>query len=418
MHEWLEGLQKSAKRTMPGAATEEIRRAETECGVPFPEELGELYRRFNGGELQGDVKLFPLYGPEGEPSVLEKTRLKLESLPAAGVWRIGVEGAHRQLFSARKSAMVEQADSPLPDWAEQLSDDDWLYGTWETEARELRLYRSLRDMLEVLVPPAEVEERGDGTDTPALSEEPGASSDLSVEYEEGEAPPMDEETGEEERADAPEPTREELRSLVVAAAERRVERLRQTAAEEVVMPVARATNVAKKAASGARRAAKKAVAAVKDVAQTVVVEAARSVTDTRNAEKTAPALKAPAAKKVPAKKAPTRKAPAKKAPAKKAAAKKEAAKKAPARKAPAAKKEAAKKAPARKAPAKKAAEKKAPARRAPAKKAAAKKAPAKKAAEKKAAAKKAPARRAPAKKAPARKATGTRAAGGAARGRR
>ncbi|WPB72628.1 hypothetical protein KYC5002_26605 [Archangium violaceum] len=156
--------------------------------MPFPEKLGTLYRTFDGGELQGEVMLFPLHGPEGAPSVLEKTRLKLESLPAAGVWRIGVKGPHRQLFAARKSAMVEQADSPLPGWAESLSEDDWIYGTWETEKRELRLYRTLQTMLEVLVPPAEVEEFGDRTFARALSAVQGALSDLSVEYDEDTRP--------------------------------------------------------------------------------------------------------------------------------------------------------------------------------------------------------------------------------------
>ena len=40
MYEWLEGLQKAAKRTAAGVEHEDVQRAETECGVPFPEELG------------------------------------------------------------------------------------------------------------------------------------------------------------------------------------------------------------------------------------------------------------------------------------------------------------------------------------------------------------------------------------------
>jgi hypothetical protein len=408
MHEWLEGLQKSAKRTVTGVEPEEIRRAETECGVPFPEELGALYRAFNGGELLGDVTLFPLHGPEGAPSVMEKTRLKLESLPAAGVWRIGVKGPHRQLFAARKSAMVEQADSPLPGWAEPLSGDDWIYGTWETEARELRLYRSLPGMLEVLVPPAEVEEFGDRTYARALSAVQGALSDLSVEYEEGDAPAK---ASAEEEAEAEEeevelegeerteegeasetPTREELRQLVVAAAQRRVERLRQ--------PAASPQGLVEKAAAGVRQAAKKAAAVVTVTAMNVA-DGTRTTTGVKGAAKKVAdrALTATGVKGAAKKAAPEAK-PAAKAPAKKAAAKKAPAKKAAA-KAPA------KKAAAKKAPAKKAAAK------APAKKAAAKKAPAKKASAK------APAKKAAAKKAPAKKAAAKAPAKkGAARGRR
>lgn len=51
--------------------------------------------------------------------------------------------------------MVEQGDGggPLPAWVEALDSDDWVYGTWEGEKRQMRLYRSLKDMLDVLVPP-------------------------------------------------------------------------------------------------------------------------------------------------------------------------------------------------------------------------------------------------------------------------
>ena len=380
MYEWLEGLQKAAKRTAAGVGPEDVRRAETECGVPFPEELGALYRTFNGGELQGEVTLFPLHAPEGAPSVLEKTRLKLESLPAAGVWRIGVKGPHRQLFAARKSAMVEQADSPLPGWAESLAADDWIYGTWETEKRELRLYRTLQTMLEVLVPPAEVEEFGDRTYARALSAVQGALSDLSVEYDEDRPPKAEaaaeseeedeeEEAAEEEEADEEEAAEdeaededeeeqaesdEELRKPVVAAAKRRVVQLRQTASEVqstlVAAPVERARGAVKKAAAVAQEAVKTAADVAQGAAKTATAVANVAAIAMTGGAASTPGAKAPAKKA--AEKAPAAKAPATKSPAKKAA------EKTPAEKAPAAKKAAAK------APAKKAAAKKAPAKKA------------------------------------------------------
>jgi hypothetical protein len=306
MHEWLEGLKKSAKRMASGVPIEDIRRAETEDGVPFPEELSTLYQACDGGEFQGEVTLFPLHGPEGAPSVLEKTRLKLEGLPAAGLWRFGVKGAHRQIFTARASAMREQADGPLPGWMDALGDDDWVYGTWETETTELRLYRSLHGMLEVLVPPAEVEEFGDRTYAMALSAVRGALSDM----QEGEQ--------EEESSEARPEDEEALRKPVVDAARRRVEKLKQPPT-----PVkAAARKAVKKAASTVKGAAKKVVAQAKKVAKKAPVK------------KAAAPVKKGAAKKAPAKKVPAKKAPApkKKAPAKKVAAKK--AKKGPARKAP------------------------------------------------------------------------------------
>ncbi|WP_163864343.1 SMI1/KNR4 family protein [Myxococcus eversor] len=187
MHEWLQALRKSAKAASSGVSADEVRWAETECGVPFPEDLGHLYLSFNGGEFHGDVSLFPLHGPEGSVSVMEKTRLKLEGLPAAGVWRIGMKGTHRHLFSARKSAMVEQGDGggPLPGWVQALGDEEWIFGTWEGEKREMRLYRTLKEMLDVLVPPAEVESFGERTFARALNAVlQGALSGVAVDDEE------------------------------------------------------------------------------------------------------------------------------------------------------------------------------------------------------------------------------------------
>jgi hypothetical protein len=295
MHEWLEGLKKSAKRMASGVSLEEIRRAETEDGVPFPEELSTLYQACDGGEFQGEVTLFPLHGPEGAPSVLEKTRLKLEGLPAAGLWRFGVKGAHRQLFTARASAMREQGEGPLPGWMDALGDDDWVYGTWETETSELRLYRSLNGMLEVLVPPAEVEEFGDRTYAMALSAVQGALSDLEEEQPEA--------------AGADEGDDEELAKPVVDAARRRVEKLKEPQPAKAAV---------RKAAAGAKKAVKKAASKMKGAAKKVAAQA-------KKVAKKAPMKKAAAlVKKAPAKKAPAKKAPApkKKAPGKKVAAKK------------------------------------------------------------------------------------------------
>lgn len=172
MHEWLEALRKSAKATSVGVQAEEVRRAETECGVPFPEDLAVLYQGVNGGDFQGEVRLYPLRGEEGEPSVLEKSRLMVVGLPAAGVWRFGLKGTHRHLFVARKSAMEEQGDGggPLPGWVDALDGDAWVFGTWDGEKKEMRLYRTLKDMLEVLIPPVEeVETFGERTFARAMN---------------------------------------------------------------------------------------------------------------------------------------------------------------------------------------------------------------------------------------------------------
>ncbi|HEX8706525.1 MAG TPA: SMI1/KNR4 family protein [Myxococcaceae bacterium] len=381
MHEWLEALQKSARKTSPGVAAEELRRAETECGVPLPGELGDLYAAFNGGEFEGEVVLFPLHGEGEAPSVLEKTRKMLVGLPAAGVWRFGLKGKHRHLYTARKSAMVEQGDGggPLPEWVNGLGDEDWLYGTWDEEKKEMRLYRSLSNMLNVLVPPVEHEQFGDRTFARAIAAVQGALSELAEgeEAEEGEESAAGEENGEagqpdaaedededeagavgdeteageEEEAEAAGPADKALEKPAVIAAERRVKKLTEQA--------------------GAKKE--------KGLEEAAVIAAERRLKRLREERETAEAPKKPVAKKAPVKQAAAKKVAVPKASARKAGAKKAVAKKAPAKKA-AAKKAPSKKAAVKKAPAKKAAAKKAPVKKVGTKKVAAKKAPAKKAA--------------------------------------
>ncbi len=297
MHEWLDSLRKSAKTAQPGVPTDEVRRAETECGVPVPVELAELYRNINGGEFVGDVTLFPLHGGAGQASVLEKTRLMLVGLPAAGVWRFGLKGPHRHLFAARKSAMVEQGDGggPLPDWVEELSNDDWLYGTWDMEGREMRLYRSLPTMLGVLVPPPEEPEGfGEKTFARAMTAVTGALNALGVD-------------AEMLRATFDQPSNVKLRQKIIREA---------VAKQQALLG---AENPRRKAA--ARKAVKKAPAKKAAAKKAAPAKAAtKRPAAKKAAAKKAPAKKAaarPAAKKASAKKAPARKAAAKKAPAKK-----------------------------------------------------------------------------------------------------
>jgi hypothetical protein len=325
MHEWLEALQKSARTKVAGVTAEELRRAETEAGVPLPGELGDLYAAFNGGAFEGDVVLFPLHGEGEQASVLEKTRKAIVGLPVSGVWRFGVKGSHRHLYTARKSAMVEQGDGggPLPEWVQALGAEDWIYGSWDEEKREMRFYRSLANMLNVLVPPVEQEEFGERTFARAIAAVEGALTELAGGEEAG-----GEEAG--ARLDTP----------VVIAAERRMKKL---------------TSKPPKKAPAKKEPG---------LESTAVIAAERRIESLKGPaapkKPTAPARKA--ASRTAVKKAPVKKAAAKKAPAKKVAAKKPAAKKAPAKKV-AAKKPAAKKAPAKKVAAKKAPAKKAAARK-------------------------------------------------------
>ncbi|GEL74534.1 SMI1/KNR4 family protein [Myxococcus virescens] len=454
MHEWLEALRKSVKASSAGVSPEEIRRAETECGVPFPDELTDLYQAFNGGELNGEVLLFRLHGAEGDPSVLEKTRLKLEGLPAAGLWRIGLKGQHRHLFASRKSAMVEQGDGggPLPAWVEALDSDDWVYGTWEGEKRQMRLYRSLKDMLDVLVPPAEVESFGERTFARAMNAVlQGALSGVQVDEEDeeaaesGEAPlgaAAEAEAAEEaEQLEEAELADEEAAEVAVEETEVRElayeyddvrpspryedgagPRKARAQAQQMPLAIGGAGVLFPKSASSRVQGVKKKAAAEPTPAKArpakkVAIESASAELPTGAAEAISEPEAAPkkvlaqtgVAKKSSATTKRATKAPAQERTEKKPATAKEATK-APAQKAAAKKESATAKAPAQKGAAKKeSATAKAPAQKGAAKKAATAKAPARKAAAKKAVTAKAPAQKGAAKKAPAQKGAAKRA---------
>ncbi|QQR44106.1 SMI1/KNR4 family protein [Myxococcus xanthus] len=435
MHEWLEALRKSVKSSSAGVSPEEIRRAETECGVPFPDELTDLYQAFNGGELNGEVLLFRLHGAEGDPSVLEKTRLKLEGLPAAGLWRIGLKGQHRHLFASRKSAMVEQGDGggPLPAWVEALDSDDWVYGTWEGEKRQMRLYRSLKDMLDVLVPPAEVESFGERTFARAMNAVlQGALSGVQVDEEDEEAAESGEAPlGAAAEAEAVEEA-EQLEEAELADEEAAEVAVEETEVRELAYEYDDARPSSRyEDGAGSRKARAQAQ-------QIPLAIGGAGVLFPKSASSKGPGVKKAAAEPAPAKARPAKARPAKARPAKKAAieaasaelptggaeaiSEPEAAPKTATAKVLAqtgvAKKSSATTKRATKAPTQKRTEKKpatakratkASAQEGAAKKAATAKAPARKAAAKKSVTAKAPARKAAAKKAPAQKGGAKRA---------
>jgi hypothetical protein len=376
MHEWLEALQKSAKTTSPGVPAEELRRAETEAGVPLPGELGDLYSVFNGGSFEGEVVLFPLKGEGEQASVLEKTRKMLVGLPVAGVWRFGLKGTHRHLYTARKSALVQQGDDagPLPEWVQALGDEDWIYATWDDDKGEARFYRSLSTMLSVLVPPVEKEEFGENTFARAIAAVQGELDKLAGGEEKGEEQEEgagQEGAGEQEGGQTREPGydyEEELKAAdaalaeigarldkpAVIAADRRMEKLPKPAAGK---KAPRSEKPAAPAAGGDKDLEKPAVIAADRRMENLKSKPAQERPAAPRKKAAARTAKKAAVKKAVAKKAPAKKAVAKKAPAKKAVAKKAPAKKAAAKKAPA------KKAAAKKAPVKKTAAKKASARR-------------------------------------------------------
>lgn len=277
MYEWVEVLRRAAKAARPGVPSEEVRRAETEGGIPFPEELAALYQSMDGGAFLGEVLLFPLRAPEGQPSVLEKTRLKLVGLPAAGVWRFGHKQPRHHLFTARKSAMLEQGDcGPLPEWVEELGAEDWLYGAWDVENRELRLFRSLPELLAELVSPTEARwGLGERTFARAMSALEGALHALGVD---------------------PEFLRAALNEK---AAERLREKLRRESAPALMAPPLRG--------APARKTAAKKAPARKVVKKTAAKKASAKKTPTKKVVPKQVAAKRSSVRKGAARKAPSSK---------------------------------------------------------------------------------------------------------------
>ncbi len=174
MRDWIVGLKKGASQQQGGVDTALWESLEEETGTPVPSELRDLYEAMNGAIFAPDVELWSLR--EGERNLLEQSREPLPGFPDSGVWRFGSQGGGGQLFAARLQELAD-SDLSLPDWLAQAEDDRWVYGL-HREGTDPRFYRSLEQLLGILVPPTQTEEFGDATYARALNVVQGALDGL------------------------------------------------------------------------------------------------------------------------------------------------------------------------------------------------------------------------------------------------
>ncbi len=167
MRDWIVGYRKAAKNAGPGVGESDLLRYEEQAGTGMPEELRDLYTEMNGGELLEGVVLFS-FGSGGDGG-------RVAELRPSGAWSFGAKGDSLELFAAHRPALALEANgAPIPEWVESVEDDVWLYGAKDPEKQQLRVYRTLEQMLATMIPPPQVEEFGDITYARALTAVRGA----------------------------------------------------------------------------------------------------------------------------------------------------------------------------------------------------------------------------------------------------
>ncbi len=198
MRDWIIGLEKAAEDRRSGVADTDWHDAETELQRPAPDELRDLYRSMNGAAFPSGVRLYPLDRRGGGKSILVESRSLDDS------WAFGERGDGATLFAIQRGSLSASNPS-VPDWVQRLDERQWIYGLRKDEA-EVRFYRSLEQLLGVLVPPAQTEEFGDITYARAINALEGALQGLGADSGSGsddeadnqEADQMDEELEETE----------------------------------------------------------------------------------------------------------------------------------------------------------------------------------------------------------------------------
>jgi hypothetical protein len=170
MRDWILGLEKAAVSRKPGVGDFDWGEVGAELERAVPDELRDLYKVINGATFNNGVRLHPLRGMGVSPTVLDESRIH------PGYWAFG-EAAEFPLFAVQREVVQDvHPDADLPEWVSALPSDQWLYGTHRSG--QLKFYRSLEQLLGVLVPPAQTEEFGDITYARAMSAVQGALSEL------------------------------------------------------------------------------------------------------------------------------------------------------------------------------------------------------------------------------------------------
>ena len=161
MGDWIVSIEEAAIYRGPGATAESWSEAERILGSGGPEELRELYGAMDGARLQGGVELFPLRGETGH-AVVAPGASRAPGLPATEVWHFGRRDED-DLFAIRKRRIdeIEQPDVlSAPAWLDQVADDAWIFVSQGASTGEVRLYRTLPELINELLLDLELEGSG------------------------------------------------------------------------------------------------------------------------------------------------------------------------------------------------------------------------------------------------------------------
>ena len=152
MPDWIVSIEEAAIEHGPGATPEDWLEAERILGAGGPEELRQLYAAMDGARLLGGVELFPLRGANGR-AVVAPGASRAPGLPATEVWLFG-RGDEDDLFALRKRRIdeIEQPDVfSAPTWLDEVADDAWIYVSQGASTGEVRLFRTLPELLAELL---------------------------------------------------------------------------------------------------------------------------------------------------------------------------------------------------------------------------------------------------------------------------
>ncbi|MFL5319719.1 MAG: hypothetical protein ACJ790_08680 [Myxococcaceae bacterium] len=158
MAEWILGYQKSVEGAGPGLSNEEWQRYESEVPEHPPAQLRSLYKAFDGGALNGGVKLYPF-----ERVVEARNTSEDQS------WVFG-EKAQQRLLAARKATLASHPGLMIrPGWFETTHADELVFAAHDARQGTVRVYPSLEQLLSVMVPPAQLEVFGEQTYARAMA---------------------------------------------------------------------------------------------------------------------------------------------------------------------------------------------------------------------------------------------------------
>lgn len=292
MDAWILGYQKSVKGAAPGVSADAWAMHELEAPEPPPSELRALYTAFDGGLLEGSVRLYRF------DQVLEHRNS--DTLPA---WVFGEKGEQR-LMAARKATLAAQAGLQLrPGWFEATAADALVFAKRDGRSGAVRVYPSLEQLLAVMVPPAQLEAFGDNTYARAMAVVEDALGNVTA----SSARSLNLANKQKQQKEKPvvvkksqSPTPKGRKKSPMAAKKS----VKKSPAKKPAKPVKKPAKVAKKVAKVAKKAVKAAKKAVKPA------KAAKPTKAAKAAKKPAKPAKKPAAVKKPAAKPAARKSPA------------------------------------------------------------------------------------------------------------